>query len=63
VAQDAYRIEHYVKQQDGNWLLMTYDTVDNQIHLMSIDCTLTLEDTYNKVDIDPLDDERLPIGA
>jgi Uma2 family endonuclease len=63
VAQDAYRVEHYVKQQDGNWLLMTYDAIDNQIYLMSIDCTLTLEDVYNKVDIDPLDDERLPIGG
>jgi Uma2 family endonuclease len=63
VAQDAYRIEHYVKQADGNWLLMTYDTVEDTIDLMAIDCTVALEDVYNKVDIDPLDDARLPIGG
>ena len=59
VAQDAYHIEHYVNQNDGNWLLMPYDTIEAQIHLTAIDCTLALVDVYDKVDLSPEDDQDI----
>ncbi len=53
VSQDDYHIEHYINQNDGNWLLTAYDSVHTTLHLRAIDCTLALEDVYDKVDIDP----------
>lgn len=52
-AQDEHRIEHYVKQSDGEWLLRIYNDGASIIQLETIDCVLALQDVYDKVDIEP----------
>jgi len=52
VSQDEYHIEHYINQNDGNWLLTSYDHITTTFQLKTIECTLALEDVYDKVDID-----------
>jgi Uma2 family endonuclease len=52
VSQDEYHIEYYRNQNDGNWMLTSYDGIAATIKLKAIDCSLSLEDVYNKVDID-----------
>lgn len=52
VAQDAYRIEHYVRQPDQQWLLSEATSLDQTIELPSITCSLALADVYEKVLID-----------
>jgi Uma2 family endonuclease len=49
VAQDEVRVEQYLKQQDGKWLLFESSSLDNVIELASISCSLALRDIYDKV--------------
>ncbi|MDQ2855834.1 MAG: Uma2 family endonuclease, partial [Acidobacteriota bacterium] len=53
VAQDRYRVEHYVRQADNQWVLFDYGSLDNVIELESIGCSLKLRDIYDKVSLDP----------
>jgi Uma2 family endonuclease len=52
VAQEEYRVEQYVKQVDGRWLLSDVRSLESVLELKSIDCSLALRDLYNKVSID-----------
>lgn len=52
IAQDTYRIEHYVRQPDEQWLLSEATALDDTVTLPSINCILTLADVYEKVQID-----------
>ena len=51
VSQDDYHIEHYTKQNDEDWLLRSFDGINATLQLKAIDCTLSLENVYDKVDI------------
>jgi Uma2 family endonuclease len=52
VAQDEVRLEQYVKQTDGQWLLFECSSRDNVVELPSISCSLALSDVYDKVKFD-----------
>ena len=53
VAQEEYRIEQYVKQVAGRWLLTEIRSLDAAIDLESIHCSLTLRDIYDRISIEP----------
>lgn len=53
VAQDAHRIEHFQKQEDGSWRLSETSRLDESVTLPVIGCFLSLADTYNKVTLEP----------
>ncbi len=48
ITQNKVRIEHYVRQ-DKQWILSEFDDWNNTIQLASIDCSLSLEEVYDKV--------------
>lgn len=52
VAQEEYRVEQYVKQADGRWLLSDVRSLDAVLELNSIGCSLTLRDLYERVSLD-----------
>lgn len=52
VAQDEVRLEQYVKQPDGQWLLFESTSLDAIVELPSIGCSLALRDVYDKVTFD-----------
>jgi len=52
IAQDQYHIEHYIRQENGQWLLQEVTELDGEIHIQSIECKLRLDDVYEKVDVD-----------
>ena len=52
IAQDHHHIEHYIRQQNGQWLLEEVTNLDEEIHIQSIECMLRLDDVYEKVDLD-----------
>jgi Uma2 family endonuclease len=52
IAQDTYRIEHYVRQPDQQWLLSEATSLEDIIELPSIQCILVLADVYEKVRIE-----------
>jgi Uma2 family endonuclease len=49
IAQDRCRVERYVRQPDGQWLLREVSEQDGTIHLASIGCDLALADVYDRV--------------
>jgi len=51
VAQDEVHLEHYVRQTDGQWLLSEANRLDEEIHLPSIDCRLSLAEVYDKTEV------------
>jgi Uma2 family endonuclease len=52
VAQDEVRLEQYVKQANGQWLLFECSSLDKVVELPSIGCSLALRDVYDKVSLD-----------
>jgi Uma2 family endonuclease len=52
IAQDAPRIERFVRQSDGQWLLKSLEDLGDSIELSSIQCILSLKDVYKKVNFD-----------
>jgi Uma2 family endonuclease len=49
VAQDAQRIEHFVRQEDSQWLFSDAIGSEAVIELPSIQCRLPLNEVYDKV--------------
>jgi Uma2 family endonuclease len=56
ISQDSCHVEHYLRQDDSQWLLSEADDRQSVIRLPSVDCVLALADVYDKVDLD-LEDE------
>lgn len=52
VAQEEYRVEQYVKQADGRWLLSDVRSFDSAIDLGSIGCSLALPDVYDRISLE-----------
>jgi Uma2 family endonuclease len=50
VTQSPRRIEVYRKQPDGSWLYQSSPFTPPPLVLASVDCTLTLDEVYLKVD-------------
>ncbi len=48
VAQDCVRIEHYVRQ-GTQWVLSETNNLDESVHCATIDCTVLLQNIYDKV--------------
>jgi Uma2 family endonuclease len=49
VSQDEYRVEQYVKQADGKWLLTDIRSLESTVELISLQCTLPMKDIYDRV--------------
>jgi Uma2 family endonuclease len=52
IAQDQRRVEHFARQDDDRWLLRSAVGADAQVAIDSIACILTLEDVYEKADLE-----------
>jgi Uma2 family endonuclease len=52
IAQDHPLVEHYQRQDVDQWLLTRYRTLGATLDLLSIGCTLSLADVYDKVNFD-----------
>lgn len=49
ITQDEYRVEQYVKQSGGRWLLSDIRSPEGVVELVSIPCLLALKDVYDRV--------------
>lgn len=50
IAQDEARIERFLRQPSGEWLLTIVEGVEASLHLPSVACTLALAEVYEEVD-------------
>ena len=51
IAQDQVRLEHYIRQEAGMWLLWTCEELDGVLRLGSIQCEIPVADIYDKVEL------------
>ena len=49
VSQDQPRVEHFIRQDDGNWTRIVYRGLKSKAALKSIGCSLKLADVYDRV--------------
>lgn len=49
VSQDEPRVEQYVKQTDGKWLLTDIRSIEGTVDLISLQCALPLKEIYERV--------------
>ena len=49
IAQAYPSIEHYARQEDGNWLYSVTTELTASVALESIECTLPLADVYDRI--------------
>jgi Uma2 family endonuclease len=50
IAQDKYRIEQFIKQENGLWLLSETKGLEGVFKLPSINCELLISEIYDKVE-------------
>ena len=58
VAQDRMHIEQYTRQPDSTWRFSEADQPDAKIVLAAIECELMLEEIYEKIKFESLDQLR-----
>jgi Uma2 family endonuclease len=51
ISQEKIHIERYVRQPDNQWLLSETSGLHDTVQLPSINCTLVLDEVYEKVEI------------
>lgn len=49
IAQDEARVEHFIRQSDGGWLLYIIRGLESKLSIPSIDCTISLAGLYDKI--------------
>jgi Uma2 family endonuclease len=49
IAQDEARVEHFIRQQDGGWLLYIVRGLESKFSISSIDCTISLAGLYDRI--------------
>jgi Uma2 family endonuclease len=50
VNQKPYRVEHFVKQEQGRWTYYDFTSADEVLRLDSVGCEVLLKDIYLKVE-------------
>lgn len=49
ISQNEPHIEHYLRLENGEWLLREYDGLDKSFRIESINCTISLTELYDRV--------------
>ncbi len=59
VSQDKIFIEHFTKQTDNNWNYSSYNKLDSEFLVQSINCSLSLTEIYDRVEFEDSDEDDL----
>ncbi len=49
VSQDQPKVDHFIRQDDGNWTRIVYRGLKSKVIIKSIGCTLKLVDVYDRI--------------
>jgi hypothetical protein len=55
IAQDRARVEHFVRQPDGQWLFSEVEGLDQVLHLPALGVSIPLAELYDRVELPPPD--------
>ena len=61
VSQDQPKIEHYIRQSNGSWNYVVYRGLASQVEIKSIQCTLRLDEVYDRIVFPPESAERISL--
>lgn len=53
VAQHRHHVSHFVKQGDGSWNHREFNSLDEVVKLVSLECELSLREIYEDLDFNP----------
>ena len=61
VSQDKPFVEHFARRaEDGNWIYRSYGELTDVFRIDSIDCELSLQEIYDRVEFEPLTEIEEP---
>jgi Uma2 family endonuclease len=60
ISQTDHRVEHYTRKENDQWLLQEASGLEGKVIIPSIECTLLLEDIYEKVELEQDDEDFRP---
>jgi Uma2 family endonuclease len=52
VSQDEPLVEHYIRQENGDWLLREYQGLKTTFTIDSISCSIKLKDVYDRIEFE-----------
>ncbi len=52
VSQNMPHVEHYIKQENGDWLLKEYHGLNKSFTIESINVTVTIADVYDRIEFE-----------
>jgi Uma2 family endonuclease len=62
VAQDAPRVEHFARLDDGSWRMTVVNGLEAALELPALACRLPLSEIYARVDFSTAESSKPPIG-
>ncbi len=58
VSQDRCFVEHFTKHTDGSWIYKSLNQLSDILRIETIDCELSLEEIYDRVELLPEEEEE-----
>ncbi len=56
VSQEMLFVEHFTRQDDGDWRYRSYSSLEDSFEIESVECKLSLAEIYDRVEFEPLDE-------
>lgn len=56
VSQEKPFVEHFTRQDNGDWRYRSYNSLTDSFEIESVDCTLSLSEIYDRVEFEPLEE-------
>ena len=53
ISPNEFRVEHFVRQSDNQWLLSEVTSEEQSVVIMSIGCELPISEVYDRVEFEP----------
>jgi Uma2 family endonuclease len=50
--QDEALVEHYIRQENDDWLLKEYHGLDKSFRIESINCSLSMAEIYERIEVE-----------
>jgi Uma2 family endonuclease len=52
ISQNEYKVEQFIKQENGIWLFTETNGIDGIVKLPSVNCEIAMSEIYDKVEFD-----------
>ena len=53
VSQDKMRVERQTRRKNGDWIIEVFEQAEDEIYLVSLDCSINIKDIYENIEFPP----------